>query len=118
MSGTGDIELVEPLPYPDMVALLARSHLVLSDSGGLQEEAPALGVPLLVLRDNTERPEALATGNIALVGSDPALILAAATRLLDDPAAHAAMAVPCFPFGQGDAAERMLDAIGAWFGGR
>jgi UDP-N-acetylglucosamine 2-epimerase (non-hydrolysing) len=87
---------------------------VLSDSGGLQEEAPALGIPLLVLRDNTERPEVLANGNIALIGTDPQAIVAAATRLLDDPAAHAAMAVPHFPYGQGRAAEQMLDAIEAW----
>jgi UDP-N-acetylglucosamine 2-epimerase (non-hydrolysing) len=118
LGGTAGIALVEPLPYPDMVALLVRAHLILSDSGGLQEEAPALGVPLLVLRDNTERPEALATGNIALVGTDPARILAAANRLLDDPAAHAAMAQPRFPFGDGRACERMLDHIEAWATGR
>jgi UDP-N-acetylglucosamine 2-epimerase (non-hydrolysing) len=87
LGGVAGVELIEPLPYPEMVALLARAHIVLSDSGGLQEEAPALGVPLLVLRDNTERPEALASGNIALVGTDPAAIVAAATRLLDDPEA-------------------------------
>ncbi|MDB5688979.1 MAG: UDP-N-acetylglucosamine 2-epimerase [Sphingomonas bacterium] len=108
------VHLIEPLPYPEMVALLARAHLVLSDSGGLQEEAPALGVPLLVLRENTERPEALASGNIALVGTDPQAIVAAATRLLDDPEAHAAMAIPCFPYGAGRAAECMLDAIEEW----
>jgi UDP-N-acetylglucosamine 2-epimerase (non-hydrolysing) len=100
LGGMPGIDLIEPLPYPDMIGLLARAHIVLSDSGGLQEEAPALGVPLLVLRDNTERPEALASGNIALVGTDPA--------------AHAAMAVPSFPFGDGRAAERMLDAIEGW----
>jgi UDP-N-acetylglucosamine 2-epimerase (non-hydrolysing) len=114
LGGVAGVELIEPLPYPEMVALLARAHIVLSDSGGLQEEAPALGVPLLVLRDNTERPEALASGNITLVGTDPAAIVAAATRLLDDPEAHAAMAIPHFPYGEGRAAECMLDAIEDW----
>ena len=79
---------------------MTLSHLILSDSGGMQEEAPALGVPLLVLRENSERPEAIACGNARLVGTDPAAILAAATRLLDDPAAHAAMARPAFPYGR------------------
>jgi UDP-N-acetylglucosamine 2-epimerase (non-hydrolysing) len=114
LGGVPGVHLIEPAPYPEMVALIARAHLVLSDSGGLQEEAPALGVPLLVLRDNTERPEALASGNIALVGTDPHAIVAAVTRLLDDPQAHAAMAIPCFPYGDGRAADRMLDAIEAW----
>jgi UDP-N-acetylglucosamine 2-epimerase (non-hydrolysing) len=114
LGGLPGIALVEPLPYPEMVALLARAYLILSDSGGLQEEAPALGVPLLVLRDNTERPEALATGNIALVGAETRTIIAAANRLLDDPAAYAAMAQPSFPFGDGRACERMLDHIEAW----
>ncbi len=118
LAGVRGVELIEPVPYPEMVGLLACAHLVLSDSGGLQEEAPALGVPLLVLRDNTERPEALASGNIALVGTDPARIVAAASRLLDDAAAHAAMAIPTFPYGDGRAAGRMLDAIEAWAGTR
>lgn len=117
LSGT-DIQLIDALPYPEMVALMDAAHIILSDSGGLQEEAPALGVPLLVLRDNTERPEALATGNIALVGTDPDRIVAATARLLDDPLAHAAMAVPAFPYGRGDAADRILDAIEDWFGDR
>jgi UDP-N-acetylglucosamine 2-epimerase (non-hydrolysing) len=118
LGGVPGVALIEPLPYPDMVALLARAYLILSDSGGLQEEAPALGVPLLVLRENTERPEALASGNIALVGTDTRTIIAAANRLLDDPAAHAAMAQPRFPFGDGRACERMLDHIEAWAANR
>lgn len=109
------VELIAPLPYPDMVRLMDAAHLILSDSGGLQEEAPALGVPLLVLRDNSERPEALAAGNIALIGTDPDRIVAATIRLLDDPAAYAAMARPAFPYGRGDAAEKILDAIEDWF---
>lgn len=113
LAGTS-VELVAPLGYPEMVAHCAGSHLILSDSGGLQEEAPALGVPLLVLRENSERPEALACGNIALVGTDSDRIVAEATRLLDDPAAHAAMAQPAFPYGRGDAAEKILDIIEDW----
>lgn len=111
------VELVDPLPYPLMVALMDAAHIILSDSGGLQEEAPALGVPLLVLRTNTERPEVLATGNIRLVGTDPDRIVGECLRLLDDPVAHAAMAAPAFPYGQGDAAELILDAIEERFGG-
>ncbi|MDB5718329.1 MAG: UDP-N-acetylglucosamine 2-epimerase [Sphingomonas bacterium] len=112
------IDLVEPLGYPEMVGLLARADLILSDSGGLQEEAPALGVPLLVLRDNTERPEAERSGNITIVGTQTGAIVAAANRLLDDPAAHAAMAHPALPYGDGSAAERMLDTIEAWAAAR
>ena len=79
------IVLTGPLPYRETVAAMATAHLILTDSGGIQEEAPALGTPTLVLRDVTERPEALATGNLALVGTDPDRIVAAAARLLDDP---------------------------------
>ena len=115
LRGVANIALVPPLPYPEMVAHLGRAYLILSDSGGLQEEAAALGVPLLLMRDNSERPEAITGGNARLVGSDTARIVAEATRLLDEPAAHAAMSVPSFPYGRGDAAERTLDAIEQWW---
>ncbi|XHS00021.1 UDP-N-acetyl glucosamine 2-epimerase [Sphingomonas sp. DBB INV C78] len=118
LEGIDRIELIPPLDYPSMVTAMDNAHLILSDSGGIQEEAPALGVPLLVLRDNTERPEVFASGNARLVGTDSERIFAAATLLLDDPAAHAAMSVPAFPYGQGDAAERILDAIEGWFARR
>ncbi len=108
------VTLVPPLDYPQMVAMMARATLLLSDSGGLQEEAPALGLPLLVLRENSERPEAIAAGNACIVGTDADRIVAAASRLLDDPAAHAAMARPALTFGRGDAAARILDAIALW----
>lgn len=111
LAGIDGIELTAALTYPAMVALLSQAHLLLTDSGGLQEEAPALGLPTLVLRDVTERPEALATGNLAIVGTDPRRIVTAARRLLDDPRAHAAMARPAFPYGDGQAADRILDAI-------
>ena len=105
---------VPPLPYPDLVRIMDAAHLLLTDSGGLQEEAAALGLPTLVLRDNTERPEPVAQGNASLVGLDPARIVRAAGRLLDHPAAHAAMSRPIFPYGRGDAAPRTLEAIVRW----
>ncbi|WCT75298.1 UDP-N-acetylglucosamine 2-epimerase (non-hydrolyzing) [Sphingomonas naphthae] len=111
LAGVPDIELTPALTYPAMVALMAQAHLLLTDSGGLQEEAPAIGLPTLVLRDVTERPEALATGNLAMVGTVPRRIVAAARRLLDDARAHAAMSRPAFPYGDGQAAHRILDAI-------
>ena len=109
------VTLLPPLDYPAMVRLLGMSHLLLTDSGGLQEEAPALDLPVLVLvlRDTTERPEGIASGCAFLVGTDPARIVAAATRLLDDPAAHAAMARARNPYGDGRAGERIA-AILAW----
>ena len=105
------VEIVQPLAYPEMIAAVLGAHIVLSDSGGLQEECPALGIPMLVLRTVTERPEAIACGSARLVGADRDRIVAEATRLLDDAAAHAAMATPAFPFGDGRAAGRMLTAI-------
>ncbi len=114
LADTPAIELVAPLSYPATIALAERAFLILSDSGGLQEEAPALGKPLLVLRDVTERPEAIATGNVRLVGTDPGRIVGEAARLLDDPDLHAAMSYPAFPFGDGNASARILDAIVAW----
>ncbi len=101
------VTVLPPLDYPAMVRLLGLSHLLLTDSGGLQEEAPALDVPVLVLRDTTERPEGIAAGCARLVGTAPARIVAAATRLLDDSTAHAAMARARNPYGDGRAGERI-----------
>jgi len=108
------VHLLEPLDPAAMVFLLRRAALVLTDSGGLQEEAPALGKPLLVLREVTERPEAVEAGAARLVGTDAAAIVAQAERLLDDPLAYAAMARPVFPFGDGSASCRIADAIEDW----
>jgi UDP-N-acetylglucosamine 2-epimerase (non-hydrolysing) len=105
------VHLIAPLDYPPFVGLLSRAHLILSDSGGLQEEAPALGVPLLILRTTTERGEALDAGSAQLVGVDADAIVAAADALLTDDALHAAMAVRRFPFGEGNAARRIADAL-------
>lgn len=109
------ITLTGALPYRATVAAMATSRLILTDSGGIQEEATALGIPTLVLRDVTERPEGLISGNLALVGTDPDRIVSAATRLLDDDQAHATMSRPSFPYGHGDAAMKILDAIEQYF---
>jgi UDP-N-acetylglucosamine 2-epimerase len=94
-----------------MVHLMKKAHLVLTDSGGLQEEAPALGTPVLVLRRVTERPEALEAGTARLVGTDAERIVAESRRLLDDPEAHSSMARAVNPYGDGHAAERIVAAL-------
>jgi UDP-N-acetylglucosamine 2-epimerase (non-hydrolysing) len=106
-----NIRLVDPLDYLPMVHLMARAHLVLTDSGGLQEEAPALGTPVLVLREVTERPEAIEAGTARLVGTDAEKIIVESRRLLDDPEEHAKMARAINPFGDGHAAERIVTAL-------
>ena len=103
------VRLVEPLDYPHMVAALRACAFVMTDSGGLQEEAPALGKPVLVLRNVTERPEGVACGAARIVGTDEARIVAAAASLLDDHVAYAAMAQVRHPYGAGDAAKKVVD---------
>jgi len=116
LESVDNVLVVEPASYPDFVRLMARSTIVVTDSGGVQEEAPSLGSPVLVLRDNTERPEAVAAGTACLVGTDPARVEAAIERLLTDPAAHAAMARASNPYGDGQAAARTVQAIRHLFG--
>ena len=111
LGGVPHIRLVEPLRHEAMVAAMEASWLVLSDSGGLQEEAPALGRPLLLLRELTERPEVIEAGAAALVGTDPDRIVAAVSRLHADPAAYARMAEPAYPYGRGDAGPRIAALI-------
>ncbi len=106
-----DICLLDPLGYADFVMMLDRASIVLTDSGGVQEEAPALGKPVLVLRDTTERPEGVAAGSARLVGLNPDVIVAEAARLLDDPAAYAAMSEVRNPYGDGTAARKIAAAI-------
>lgn len=118
LAGAAHVELLEPQDYKAMVRLMDSSWLILTDSGGLQEEAPALGKPVLVLRNVTERPEALATGNLELVGTDPERIFAAVASLIANPEKYARMARPAFPFGDGRASERIAGAIGAWLAER
>jgi UDP-N-acetylglucosamine 2-epimerase len=106
-----NIVLTDPLDYLSMIHLMKRSTLILTDSGGLQEEAPALGKPVLVLREKTERPEAVKAGTARLVGSDPVTIVGEARRLLEDPEAYEAMAKAVNPFGDGHAAKRITRAL-------
>lgn len=108
IGGLEALHLIDPVEYPQMVALMQRAHLILTDSGGIQEEAPALGKPVLVMRDVTERPEAIACGTASLVGTDPDLIAREADRLLDDGDHYAARARKMFPFGDGRAAGRIV----------
>lgn len=110
------ILLVEPLSYPDMAHLMARSYLILTDSGGLQEEAPSLGVPLLLMRDTTERPEGVEAGAIKMVGTDEETIFGTAARLLSDPTAHSEMRGVPNPFGDGQAARRIVQVLAHHFG--
>ena len=111
LAGAGRILVTDPLPYADFARLLSVADLVLSDSGGVQEEAPSFAVPVLVLRDVTERGEALEAGCARLVGTDPARVLAEASRLLDDSVARAGMVAAGNPFGDGRAADRTAQAV-------
>jgi UDP-N-acetylglucosamine 2-epimerase (non-hydrolysing) len=111
LSGVPNVTLTEPLDYLSLVRVLRRAFLVLTDSGGLQEEAPSLGVPVLVLRNVTERPEAVEAGTVRLVGTDRDRILREASRLFDDAAAYAAMARAVNPYGDGWASQRIVAAL-------
>ena len=108
------VTLLPPLDYLPLVHLQKRAKIILTDSGGIQEEAPAFGVPVLVLREVTERPEGVAAGTLKLVGTDAGNILSEALRLLDNPSAHAEMAKAVNPFGDGHATERIIRAIQAF----
>jgi UDP-N-acetylglucosamine 2-epimerase (non-hydrolysing) len=105
------VSLLEPLPYLAFAHLMNRSYLILTDSGGIQEEAPSLGKPVLVLREATERPEAIEAGTALLVGTDKARIRDAAQELLDDPVKYDRMAKAVNPFGDGKAAQRIADVL-------
>ncbi|MEB3356810.1 MAG: UDP-N-acetylglucosamine 2-epimerase (non-hydrolyzing) [Synechococcales bacterium] len=109
------IFLTEPLNYAELVGAIQRCYLLLTDSGGLQEEAPSLGKPVLVLRETTERPEAIAAGTAQLVGTAPQKIVAAAHRLLSEPAAYEQMATAINPFGDGHASEKILHHVQQFF---
>ena len=111
LSVHANVVLTEPLSYAPFAKLMARSTLIVTDSGGIQEEAPALDVPVLVTRESTERGEGVEAGTLRLVGTDPNRIVEAATLLLTDPAEHAAMAAAANPYGDGRAAERIVAAL-------
>lgn len=111
LGGRERVHLIEPLDYDGFVSLMSRAHLILSDSGGVQEEAPSLGIPALVLRTTTERPEAVSAGAVKLVGVDEDAIVDAATTLLTDPAAYARMAHAVNPYGDGLASSRIVSIL-------
>ncbi|HEY5506315.1 MAG TPA: UDP-N-acetylglucosamine 2-epimerase (non-hydrolyzing) [Coriobacteriia bacterium] len=113
LGGTERVDLLDPLDYLTFVRLMSAAHLILSDSGGVQEEGPALGRPVLVMREKTERPEAVEAGVARLVGTDTANIVSEVTRLLTDGDAYDAMARAVSPFGDGHAAERICDILQA-----
>lgn len=116
IEGIANVIVTEPLAYAEFTRLLAAAKLVVTDSGGVQEEAPSLGKPVLVMRENTERPEAVHAGTVELVGTDEATLVAAVRRLLDDEDAYAAMAEAVNPYGDGRAAERATAAIAQLMG--
>src|SRR5699024_9536933 len=109
------IKLIEPLGVVDFHNFAAKSHLIMTDSGGVQEEAPSLGVPVLVLRDTTERPEGIEAGTLKLAGTDEDNIFNLADELLSDDAAHEKMAKASNPYGDGEASGRIADTIVAYF---
>jgi UDP-N-acetylglucosamine 2-epimerase (non-hydrolysing) len=116
VAGIRGVRVVEPLAYGGFARLLARSHVILTDSGGIQEEGPSLGKPVLVMRDTTERPEAVEAGTARLVGSARKAIVAAVHELLTDSRAYERMATAVNPYGDGRAAGRVERAIARQLG--
>nr|WP_245409599.1 UDP-N-acetylglucosamine 2-epimerase (non-hydrolyzing) [Allosphingosinicella vermicomposti] len=114
LGDAANIDLIAPLPYEEMVKLMARSWAIVTDSGGLQEEGAALGKPVLVLRKTTERQEALATDNLRLIGTSSDQIVAAVTSLFQNPRLYRRMSVPSLAFGDGQAAPRIANIIARW----
>src|SRR5581483_10274027 len=109
-----NIVLCDPLDYVPFVDLMRRAYLLIADSGGIQEEGPSLGKPVLVMREKTERPEAVQAGTVKLVGMDTARIVREAELLLDDPREHQRMSRAHNPYGDGHASERIADALVNW----
>lgn len=116
LGGLEKVHLIDPLDYEPFANLMHRSHLILTDSGGVQEEAPALGKPVLVLRDTTERPEAVAAGTVKLIGTERDRVYEEAKRLLTDQKEYDRMAGSCNPYGDGKASERIVQGILYHFG--
>lgn len=114
LAGIPNVMLTNPFDYARLVGVMKACHFVMTDSGGLQEEAPALGRPVLVLREETERPEAVAAGNALLVGWDEDVIVERASRLINDPQFHAAMTNAVSPYGDGQAGGRIADLLCSW----
>ena len=116
LTGVANIHLIEPLGYAPFVRLMDRSYFLLTDSGGIQEEAPSLGKPVLVMRETTERPEGIEAGTVRLVGNREGPIVEEVERLLTDAAAFDAMRYAHNPYGDGRAAGRIADALAGWLG--
>jgi UDP-N-acetylglucosamine 2-epimerase len=115
LGGLPNVHLIDPVSYVDMIRLMKRAKVILTDSGGIQEEGPALGRPVLVMRDTTERPEAIATGTVSLVGTDPIRIHDAVSELLDDEHCYRQRARPVFPYGDGTASTQIAKIIAESF---
>ena len=111
LGGDDRIHIIEPLDVLDFHNFMARSYMILTDSGGIQEEAPAMGKPVLVMRDTTERPEGIAAGTLKLVGTDEEVIYQNFKRLLEDPAEYEKMSTASNPYGDGFACKRIADII-------
>ena len=116
IEGRENVLVTEPLAYGEFTHLLSVATVVLTDSGGVQEEAPSLGKPVLVMRENTERPEAVTAGTVRLIGTDEEVVVAEVTRLLEEPEAYEAMAAAVNPYGDGRAAERTVSGIARLLG--
>lgn len=114
LTDCANVHLIEPQDYLPFVYLMSQAHIIITDSGGVQEEAPSLGKPVLVMRDTTERPEAVEAGTVKLVGTDLQKIVAETHKLLDDPAAYQSMARALNPYGDGLASSRIVAAIQAF----
>ncbi len=115
VDGDPRVQVLDPQPYAAFVALMRRARVILTDSGGVQEEAPVLGVPVVVLRDETDRPEAVAAGNAVVVGGNASAIVGACRELLEDPELHGRRSRATSPFGDGGASPRIAAAIAAYF---
>ena len=111
LSDVSNVNLIDPLQYEQFIYLMSQSYFIITDSGGVQEEAPSLGKPVLVMRDTTERPEALEAGTVKLVGTDKQVIIKEAQRLLDNDEAYEKMSKAHNPYGDGKASERIVDFI-------
>lgn len=111
LKGLTNVHLIEPQEYLPFVYLMSRSHIILTDSGGIQEEAPSLGKPVLVMRDTTERPEAVSAGTVKLVGTSAESIIGAVSTLMDDTAAYNAMAFAHNPYGDGTACQQIVETL-------
>jgi UDP-N-acetylglucosamine 2-epimerase (non-hydrolysing) len=118
LGGRSNIALIPPQPYRQFVALMRDCRMILTDSGGVQEEAPSLGKPVLVMREVTERPEGLAAGTVKLVGTNAHTIVSGVLELARDPRAYARMASATNPYGDGQASERIARRVAAFLASR